>query len=334
MEELKSNSITMDTLKTSIINAIKTLRSHKKRPDELTVLEFAKKGLQTTITINNINVNLARLTEIGKIKNKPSNNRNSYYLINDSTDATDSQPPILTITNTPIVEKNVNVDNSLNSVPDQIDSFISSDTEPDATEFSDTSDVIDNAYKNIKYQKIKDILLKDIKKDVCDFIQNEIRQKINLYSQDEHQTLVDKRIIANLEKEIHFLKTEIETKNEIIKNFIKNDSHRDENYNVPQDGQFWEFTRMSSDSDTNEINTVNRNIDEQLKAIREEKHKEYLQNTSRKSPSQENIVIETNEMNDRDKTNEQPNDTHDKNEVKNEQDERNNQFCWPQEHSH
>ena len=46
-------------------------------------------------------------------------------------------------------------------------------------------------------------------------------------------TLVDKTIITNLVKEIHFLKTEIETKNEIIKNFIKNDSHRDENYNMP-----------------------------------------------------------------------------------------------------
>ena len=43
MEELKSNSTTMDTLKTSVINAIKTLRLHKKRPDELTVLEFVKK---------------------------------------------------------------------------------------------------------------------------------------------------------------------------------------------------------------------------------------------------------------------------------------------------
>ena len=185
---------------------------------------------------------------------------------------------------------------------------------------------------------------------MCNFIQNEIRQKINLYSLDEHQTLVDKRIIGNVEKEIHFLKTEIETKNEIIKNFIKNDSHRNENNNVPQDGQIWESdeheyersksdpistcdtyaaydTRISSDSNTNEINTVNRNIDEQLKAIREENHKEYLQNTSRKSPSQENIVIETNEKNDRD--NEQPNDTHDNNEVKSEQDERDNQFRWP-----
>ena len=51
-----------------------------------------------------------------------------------------------------------------------------SDTELDAIEFSDTLDVIDNVYKNIKYQKIKDIFLRDMKKDVCDFIQNEIRQ--------------------------------------------------------------------------------------------------------------------------------------------------------------
>ena len=43
MEELKSNSINMNTLKISIINAIKTLWSQKKRPDELTVLNFVKK---------------------------------------------------------------------------------------------------------------------------------------------------------------------------------------------------------------------------------------------------------------------------------------------------
>ena len=50
-------------------------------------------------------INLARLIEIWKIKNKPSNNKNSYYLIDDRTDITDSQPPILTVMNTPIVEK-------------------------------------------------------------------------------------------------------------------------------------------------------------------------------------------------------------------------------------
>ena len=62
-------------------------------------------------------------------------------------------------------------------------------------------------------------MLEDIKKAMCDLIQNETRQKINVYCQDEHQTLVDKRIIANLERVIHFLKSEIETKNEIIKKF-------------------------------------------------------------------------------------------------------------------
>ena len=61
--------------------------------------------------------------------------------------------------------------------------------EPHATEFSDILEVLDNTFKNVKYQKIKDILLEDIKKHVCDLIQNEISQKITLYSQDEHQTL-------------------------------------------------------------------------------------------------------------------------------------------------
>ena len=260
---------------------------------------------------------LNKINRNWKIKNN-SNNTNSYYLIDDSTDITDSQPPILAITNTPIV---ANLDNL--SVSDQMDSFISSYTESDATEFSDILDVFDNAYRDIK-----DILLKDIKKGVWDLIQNEIRQKIYQHSQDKHQTFADKRIIANLEKEIHFLKTEIETKNEMIKKFIKNDSYRDENSNVPQDGRIREFTRIPSDSDTCEINTVNRSIGKQLKAIRESKHKEYLQNTCHKSLSQENIV-ETNEKNDRDKTNGQPNDTRKKIELKNEQDERDNESCWP-----
>ena len=58
----------MTKSQTSIINAIKTLRSHKNRPDELTELEFVKKDLQITIRCNDINENLVRLTEVGIIK--------------------------------------------------------------------------------------------------------------------------------------------------------------------------------------------------------------------------------------------------------------------------
>ena len=73
---------------------------------------------------------------------------------------------------------------------------------------------------------------------------------------------------------------------------------------------------------------MNRNIGEQLKAIREEKHKQYIQGTSRKSPSQENIVIETNEKNDQDKSNKQPNDT--RNKITNSDiNDRENQCCRP-----
>ena len=86
------------------------------------------------------------------------------------------------------------------------------------------------------------------------------------------------------------------------------------------------FTHISNDSNTNIINNVKRNIDEQLKTIREEEHKEYLQNTSRESSSQQNIAIETNEMND--KTNEQPNDTNNK--ITNSDiNDRDNQCYWP-----
>ena len=34
------------------------------------------------------------------------------------------------------------------------------------------------------------------------FIKNEIKQKLNLHNKEEYQTLVDKKIIATLEREI------------------------------------------------------------------------------------------------------------------------------------
>ena len=104
MEELKSNSITMDTLKHLLLMQLKPYDHTKNAQTNSLYLSLLKKIskqlLQSTILIN-----LARLIEIWKIKNKPSNNRNSYYLIDDSTDITNSQSAILTIMNIPIVKK-------------------------------------------------------------------------------------------------------------------------------------------------------------------------------------------------------------------------------------
>ena len=58
----------------------------------------------------------------------------------------------------------------------------------------------------MKYEKVKGVLLHEIKNDIRDFIQNEVKQKINLHNQKMYQTVVDKKLITNLEREIEFLK--------------------------------------------------------------------------------------------------------------------------------
>ena len=55
-------------------------------------------------------------------------------------------------------------------------------------------------------KKIKDVLLPEIKNDISDFIQNEVKQNLSLHNQEEYQTVVDKKLITNLEREIEFLK--------------------------------------------------------------------------------------------------------------------------------
>ena len=71
---------------------------------------------------------------------------------------------------TPIIEK--------------IDSFITSDVENNDNDSSEILDLIDSSCKNNKYKKIKDILLRDIKNNVSEFIQNEIKQKLDLHNKE------------------------------------------------------------------------------------------------------------------------------------------------------
>ena len=93
---------------------------------------------------------------------------------------------------TPLVETSSFTDIPSPSIEDQINSFVSSDTENDNNNSLETLEVIDNAYKYAKYKKLKDVLLPEIKNDIRDFIQNEVKQKINLHNQEEYQSVVDK----------------------------------------------------------------------------------------------------------------------------------------------
>ena len=88
---------------------------------------------------------------------------------------------------TPLVEKSSFTDISSPRIEDQINSFVSSDTENDNNNSLETPEVIDNACKYPKYKKIKDVLLPEIKDDIRDFIQNEVKQKTNLHNQNFHK---------------------------------------------------------------------------------------------------------------------------------------------------
>ena len=164
----------METLQASIVSAIKVIRSSKKRADELTVYKFINRELQAIIN-EEITDSLKTLCEMKLIENKPSNDKRSYFLTDNSCIA-NSQPHISTTMATSIIEKSTSSEILSPAVEDEIDSFVTSDVENNDNDSSETLDLIDSAYKNIKYKKIKDILLRDIKNDLREFIKNEIKE--------------------------------------------------------------------------------------------------------------------------------------------------------------
>ena len=144
MDRLNHND--METLQTCIVDSIKAIRSSKKLVDEFTVYKFVKRELHSIINTV-INYTLKKLIEMGRIENKPSKDKISYFL-------TDFEPHIPTIMTTPVVESSFN-DILSASFEDQINSFVSSDTADDNDNSLETLKVIYNAYKYAKYKKMK-----------------------------------------------------------------------------------------------------------------------------------------------------------------------------------
>ena len=90
------------------------------------------------------------------------------------------------------MEKSASAEILSYTAENEIDSFATTDVENNDNDCSETLDLINSAYKNIKYKKIKDILLRGIKNDISEFIQNEVTQILNLHNKEEYQTLIDK----------------------------------------------------------------------------------------------------------------------------------------------
>ena len=65
----------------------------------------------------------------------------------------------------------------LPTVKDQTNYFVSRDTKPQDIGFSGSFNTIDSTYSNVQYKKVKDVLLRDIKNKICNFVQNKINKK-------------------------------------------------------------------------------------------------------------------------------------------------------------
>ena len=132
-------NLVFETPQASFINTIKAIRSSKKRPEKLT----------EKLTNYEINDTLKTLCELGVIENLPSNEKSSYFLI-DNINKADSQPHILTIMATTIIEKRTSLETLSPADEDKIDSFVINDVESNDNYYPETLDLIDSAYKSIK----------------------------------------------------------------------------------------------------------------------------------------------------------------------------------------
>ena len=111
-----------------------------------------------------------------------------------------------------------------------------------------------------------------------------------MHNQEEYQNVVDKKLITNLKKESEFLKSEITTKNEIIKKLLNNDLRDNKrciivrgtwDFDVthkPSDSQSTCSTSNSEDSiiESRDVNAVNikiaiLSIDDQIKMDKNDK---------------------------------------------------------------
>lgn len=111
-----------------------------------------------------------------KFENKPFNGKIYYFIIeceNTLCDSMNLVPSSQSCTPetlaTPFIEEDMLNRIHSPTAEDQVNSFVSSDAESQDAGFSETLNLIDSACSNVKYQTVKDFLLRDIKTRVFNF---------------------------------------------------------------------------------------------------------------------------------------------------------------------
>ena len=93
MDDQTPNDFTMDIIEKNlsndeldnlVINAIATIRKNKKRPDSSSIYDYFNKTLSNPdITKEILSNRLLYLTKNNKLKNKPVNGKDSYYIVHE-----------------------------------------------------------------------------------------------------------------------------------------------------------------------------------------------------------------------------------------------------------
>ena len=91
MDDQTPNDITMETIENKIsndeldnlvLNTIATIRKNKKRPDSSSIFDYLSKSLSNpNITEEILATRLVYLTKNNKLKNKPTNGKDSFYIV-------------------------------------------------------------------------------------------------------------------------------------------------------------------------------------------------------------------------------------------------------------
>ena len=93
MDDQTPNDITMETIENKIsndeldnlvLNTIAAIRKNKKRPDSSSIFDYlSKSSSNPNITKEILATRLVYLTENNKLKNKPANGKDSFYIVDD-----------------------------------------------------------------------------------------------------------------------------------------------------------------------------------------------------------------------------------------------------------
>ena len=78
------NKISNDELDNLVLNTIATIRKNKKRPDSSSIFDYlSKSSSNPNITEEILATRLVYLSENNKLKNKPANGKDSFYIVDD-----------------------------------------------------------------------------------------------------------------------------------------------------------------------------------------------------------------------------------------------------------